>query len=153
MKQLLCIYYVVRNILYHILSTRTNTFVFWVNFLWQVLKTDLCCEISSTFEVLKGSSMNDTKQWEYWPNWSSYSSASCRWTKCVDCTIDSENINLTGVAIVQPPAVEQNELIVQLMQHIAESRVELLKKQDLSIPIVDVKILGDGRLPFHFPLN
>jgi len=66
-------------------------------------------------------------------------------------TQNSENIGLTEVAIVLPPTVEQNELIAQLMQHIAELRVELQKKQDLSISIVDINNPSDGRLPLYFP--
>ena len=55
-------------------------------------------------------------------------------------TQNNENIGLTDVdvAIVQPPIVEQNELIAQLMQQIAELRVELQKNQDLLILSVDI---------------
>ena len=66
-------------------------------------------------------------------------------------TQNNENVGLTEVAIVQPPGIDQNELIKQLMQQIAELRVELQKKQDLSIPNMDVNTLRNKRLPLHFP--
>ena len=65
-------------------------------------------------------------------------------------TVNNENTSLTEVAIVQLPAIEQNELIAQLMRQIVELRVELQKKQDFLIPTVNVNTLGDRRLPLHF---
>ncbi|KAK4731975.1 hypothetical protein R3W88_024963 [Solanum pinnatisectum] len=46
---------------------------------------------------------------------------------------NNEDIGLTKVPTVHPSTAEQNELIVQLVQQIAEMRVELQKRQDYPI--------------------
>ena len=41
---------------------------------------------------------------------------------------NNEEVSLTDVVIVQPTIADQNELILQLLQQIAEIRVEMQKK-------------------------
>ncbi|KAK4728995.1 hypothetical protein R3W88_021983 [Solanum pinnatisectum] len=48
-----------------------------------------------------------------------------------------------------PVVADQNELIVQLMQQIAEMRVEMQRRQDLPNPAFTTP--ADGRPPLHFP--
>ena len=40
----------------------------------------------------------------------------------------NEEVSLTDVVVAQPIVEEQNELILQLMQQIAEMRVEMQKR-------------------------
>ena len=41
---------------------------------------------------------------------------------------DIEEVSLTDVVVAQPIVEEQNELILQLMQQIAEMRVEMQRR-------------------------
>ncbi|KAK4717802.1 hypothetical protein R3W88_016140 [Solanum pinnatisectum] len=60
-----------------------------------------------------------------------------------------EDTGLTDVVVAQPVVADQNELIVQLMQQIAEMRVEMQRRQDLPNPAFTAP--ADGRPPLHFP--
>ncbi|KAK4715812.1 hypothetical protein R3W88_014150 [Solanum pinnatisectum] len=60
-----------------------------------------------------------------------------------------EDTGLTDVVVAQPVVADQNELIVQLMQQIAEMWVEMQRRQDL--PNSAFTAPADGRPPFHFP--
>ncbi|KAK4715537.1 hypothetical protein R3W88_013875 [Solanum pinnatisectum] len=55
----------------------------------------------------------------------------------------------TDVVVAQPVVADQNELIVQLMQQIAEMRVEMQRRQDLPNPAFIAP--ADGRPSLHFP--
>uniref|UniRef100_M1DMA6 Uncharacterized protein n=1 Tax=Solanum tuberosum TaxID=4113 RepID=M1DMA6_SOLTU len=63
----------------------------------------------------------------------------------------NDEISLTDVVVAQSAAADQNELIMQLMQQIAEIRIEMQIRQDLSNPTFAFNPLGDGRPPLHFP--
>ena len=47
---------------------------------------------------------------------------------------NNEQVSLTDVVVAQPTAAEQNELIAQLMQQIADMRVEMQRRQDTPPP-------------------
>uniref|UniRef100_M1DXZ6 Uncharacterized protein n=1 Tax=Solanum tuberosum TaxID=4113 RepID=M1DXZ6_SOLTU len=47
---------------------------------------------------------------------------------------NNDEISLTDVVVAQPAAADKNELIMQLMQQIAEMRIEMLRRQDLPNP-------------------
>ena len=64
---------------------------------------------------------------------------------------NNEEISLTDVVVAQPTLADQNELILQLMQQIAEMRVEIQRKQDLPPPIFVVNAQPDGRPPAQIP--
>uniref|UniRef100_M1C2V0 G-patch domain-containing protein n=1 Tax=Solanum tuberosum TaxID=4113 RepID=M1C2V0_SOLTU len=64
---------------------------------------------------------------------------------------NNEEIDLTDVVVAQPVLADQNELILQLMQQIAEMRVEMQRKQDLPSPIFVVNAQPDGRPPAQIP--
>ena len=64
---------------------------------------------------------------------------------------NNEEISLTDVVVAQPGLVDQNELILQLMQQIAEMRVEMQRRQDLPPPIFAVNTPPDGRPPVQIP--
>uniref|UniRef100_M1DMI1 Integrase core domain containing protein n=1 Tax=Solanum tuberosum TaxID=4113 RepID=M1DMI1_SOLTU len=64
---------------------------------------------------------------------------------------NNEEIDLTDVVVAQSTVADQNELIMQLMQQIAEMRVEMQRRQNLPNPIFAFNPLGDGRPPLHFP--
>uniref|UniRef100_M1DJC9 Uncharacterized protein n=1 Tax=Solanum tuberosum TaxID=4113 RepID=M1DJC9_SOLTU len=64
---------------------------------------------------------------------------------------NNEEIALTDVVVAQPTVADQNELVMQLMQQIAEMRVEMQRSQDLPNLIFSVNPPGDGRPPLHFP--
>ncbi|TMW81264.1 hypothetical protein EJD97_010805, partial [Solanum chilense] len=53
--------------------------------------------------------------------------------------------------VAQPAAADKNELIMQLMQQIAEMRVEMQRMQDLPNRISSFNPPRDGRPPLHFP--
>ncbi|KAK4721901.1 hypothetical protein R3W88_012134 [Solanum pinnatisectum] len=59
-----------------------------------------------------------------------------------------EDTNLTDVVVAQPVIADQNELIMQLMQQIAEMRIEIQRRQDSPNPAF---VPTDGRPPLHFP--
>ena len=44
---------------------------------------------------------------------------------------NNEQISLTDVVVAKPTVAEQNELIAQLMQQIADMRVEMQRRRDL----------------------
>ncbi|XP_049345800.1 uncharacterized protein LOC125810336 [Solanum verrucosum] len=62
-----------------------------------------------------------------------------------------EDTSLTDVVVAQPVIADQNELIMQLMQQIAEMRVEMQRRQDLPNPAFASNTPTDGRPPLHFP--
>uniref|UniRef100_M1BQZ8 Uncharacterized protein n=1 Tax=Solanum tuberosum TaxID=4113 RepID=M1BQZ8_SOLTU len=64
---------------------------------------------------------------------------------------NNDEVGLTDVVMAQPAATDQNELIMQLMQQIAEMRVEMQRRQDLSNPIFAFNTPGDRRPPLYFP--
>ncbi|XP_069155857.1 uncharacterized protein [Solanum lycopersicum] len=57
---------------------------------------------------------------------------------------------LTDVVVAQPTVVEQNELIMQLMQQIAEMKNEMQRRQDAPPPGFGTNI-ADARPPVYFP--
>ncbi|XP_069149209.1 uncharacterized protein [Solanum lycopersicum] len=63
---------------------------------------------------------------------------------------NNEQISLTDVVVAQPTMAEQNELIAQLMQQIADMRVEMQRRQDTPPPGFGPNFL-DARPPTHFP--
>uniref|UniRef100_M1CGJ6 Uncharacterized protein n=1 Tax=Solanum tuberosum TaxID=4113 RepID=M1CGJ6_SOLTU len=64
---------------------------------------------------------------------------------------NNEEIDLTDVVVAHPVLADQNELIMQLMQQIAEMRVEMQRKQDLPPPIFTFNAQLDGRPPAQIP--
>ena len=64
---------------------------------------------------------------------------------------NNEEIEIDDVVVAQPAAADKNELIMQLMQQIAEMRVEMHRMQDLSNPISSFNPPRDGRPPLNFP--
>ncbi|XP_010312908.2 uncharacterized protein [Solanum lycopersicum] len=64
---------------------------------------------------------------------------------------NNEEINMNDVVVAQPAAADKNELIMQLMQQIAEMRVEMQRMQDGSNPVSSFNPPRDGRPPLHFP--
>ena len=64
---------------------------------------------------------------------------------------NNEEIDVNDVSMAQPAAADKNELIMQLMQQIAEMRVEMQRMQDLANPISSFNPPRDGRPPLHFP--
>ena len=63
---------------------------------------------------------------------------------------NNEQISLTDVVVAQPTLAEQNELIAQLMQQIADMRVEMQRRQDTPPPGFGPNFL-DARPPTYFP--
>ena len=61
---------------------------------------------------------------------------------------NNEEVSLTDVVVAQPTVAEQNELILQLMQQIAEMRVEMQRRQDLPPPGFAANA-ADGRPPIY----
>ena len=61
-----------------------------------------------------------------------------------------DEVSLTDVVVAQPIVVEQNELIAQLMQQIADMRVEMQRRQDTPPPGFSPNFL-DARPPTYFP--
>ena len=64
---------------------------------------------------------------------------------------NNEEIEIDDVVVDQPAAADKNELIMQLMQQIAEMRVEMQRMWDLPNPISSFNPPRDGRPPLHFP--
>ena len=64
---------------------------------------------------------------------------------------NNDEIDMNDVVVAQPAATDKNELIMQLMQQIAEIRVEMQRMQDGSNPVSSFNPPRDGRPPFHFP--
>ena len=62
----------------------------------------------------------------------------------------NEEVSLTDVVVAQPTIADQNELVLQLMQQIAEMRVEMQRRQDLP-PLRFAASAADGRPPIYFP--
>ena len=62
----------------------------------------------------------------------------------------NEEMSLTDVVVAEPTVADQNELILQLMQHIAEMRIEMQRRQDLPPPRLAANA-ADGRPPIYFP--
>ena len=65
---------------------------------------------------------------------------------------NNEQVSLTGVVVDQPTIADQNELIMQLMQQIAEIRVEMQRRQDLPPPGFTTNAIN-GRPPLYFPFS
>nr|XP_025884692.1 uncharacterized protein LOC104646013 [Solanum lycopersicum] len=63
---------------------------------------------------------------------------------------NNEQVSLTDVVVAQPTAAEQNELIAQLMQQIADMKVEMQRRQDTPPPEFGPNFL-DMRPPTYFP--
>ena len=57
---------------------------------------------------------------------------------------NNEEVSLTDVVVAQPTIADQNELILQLTQQIAEIRVEMKKRQDLPPPGLLLTVLMGG---------
>ncbi|XP_049353871.1 uncharacterized protein LOC125818392 [Solanum verrucosum] len=64
---------------------------------------------------------------------------------------NNDEIGLTDVVVAYLAAADQNELTMQLMQQIAEMRVEMQRRLDLPNPIFTFNPQGDGRHPLYFP--
>ena len=64
---------------------------------------------------------------------------------------NSEDVGLTEVAIIDPIIAEQNEVIAQLVQQIAELKVEMQKNRDLSNLAITANTPSDGVYAFSFP--
>ena len=62
----------------------------------------------------------------------------------------NEEVSLIDVVVAQPTVADQIELILQLMQQIAEIRVEMQTRQDLTPPRFAANA-ADGRPPIYFP--
>ena len=62
---------------------------------------------------------------------------------------NNEEVSLIDVVVAQQTIVYKNELILQLMQQIAEMRVEMQKRQDILPQGFDVNG-ADGRPPIYF---
>ena len=60
---------------------------------------------------------------------------------------NNDEIDTNDVVMAQPAAADKNELIMQLMQQIAEMQ----RMRDLSNPISSFNPFRDGRPPLHFP--
>ncbi|TMW92619.1 hypothetical protein EJD97_012787 [Solanum chilense] len=63
---------------------------------------------------------------------------------------NNEEVSLTDVVVAQPTVAEQKEFIMQLMQQIAEMRVEMQMRQDLP-PLGFAANVDEGRPPIYFP--
>ena len=63
---------------------------------------------------------------------------------------NNEQISLADVVVAQPTVAEQNDLIAQLMQQIADMRVEMQRRQD-SPPLGFGTNILDARPPTYFP--
>ena len=59
-----------------------------------------------------------------------------------------KKVSLTDAMVDQPTIADQNELILQLMQQIAEMRVEIQRRQDLPPPEFAANA-ADGRPPIY----
>ena len=64
---------------------------------------------------------------------------------------NNDEIDRDDVAVAQPVAADKNELIMQLMQQIAEMRVEIQRMRDGSNLVSSFNPPRDGRPPLHFP--
>ena len=64
---------------------------------------------------------------------------------------NNDEIDMNDVVVDQPAAADKNELVMQLMQQIAEMRVEMQRMQDLPNPISSFDPPRDGRPPLHLP--
>nr|XP_025888955.1 uncharacterized protein LOC112942271 [Solanum lycopersicum] len=63
---------------------------------------------------------------------------------------NNEEVSRTDIVVAQPTVVEQNELISQLMQQIADIRVEMQRRQDTPPPGFGPNFI-DARPPMYFP--
>ena len=64
---------------------------------------------------------------------------------------NNDEIDMNDVVVAKPAAADKNELIMQLMQQIAEMRVEMQRMQDGSNPVSSFNPPRDGRPLLHFP--
>ena len=59
---------------------------------------------------------------------------------------NNDKVRLTDIVVDQPTIAEQNELIMQLMQKIAEMKVEMQQRQDaLHLDLVLILLMQDLR--------
>ena len=63
---------------------------------------------------------------------------------------NNEEVSLTDVVVSQPTVTDQNKLIMQLVQQIAEMRVEMQWRQDFP-PSGFAANAAHGRPPIYFP--
>ncbi|XP_004240794.1 uncharacterized protein [Solanum lycopersicum] len=63
---------------------------------------------------------------------------------------NNDEVILTDVVVARPTVAEQNELIAQLMQQIADMRVEMQRRQDTPPPGFGPNFV-DARPPMYFP--
>ena len=61
---------------------------------------------------------------------------------------NNKEVSLTDVVVDQPTVADQDELILHLMQQIAEMRVEIQRRQDLPPPEFAANA-ADGRPPIY----
>ena len=64
---------------------------------------------------------------------------------------NNDEIGMNDVVVAQPGAADKNELTMQLMQQIAEMRVEIQRMRDGSNLVSSFNPPRDGRPPLHFP--
>ena len=64
---------------------------------------------------------------------------------------NNDEVDMNDVVVAQLVAADKNELIMQLMQQIAEMRVKMQRMQDGSNPVSSFNLPRDGRPPLHFP--
>ena len=60
---------------------------------------------------------------------------------------NDDEIEMNDIVVAQPAAADKNELIMQLMQQIAEMRVEIQRMRDGSNPVSSFNPPRDGRPP------
>ena len=63
---------------------------------------------------------------------------------------NNEQISLADVVVAQPTVAEQNDLIAQLMQEIADMRFEMQRRQDTPTRGFGLNFI-DARPPMYFP--
>ena len=63
---------------------------------------------------------------------------------------NNDEVSLTDVVVAQPTVAEQNELIAQLMQQIADMRVEMQRRRDTP-PLGFGPNFVDARPTMYFP--
>ena len=63
---------------------------------------------------------------------------------------NNKEVSLTDVVVAQPTIEDKNELILLLIQQIAEMRIAMQRRQDLP-PLGFAANPTDGRPPIYFP--
>lgn len=66
---------------------------------------------------------------------------------------NSEDMGLIEITVVDPAIAEQNKLITQLMQQVAEMRVNMQRARDLTNLVITANLPSPNgkRPPLHFP--